>query len=138
MRPLNIDKMCSQYLKNIIECCSIALGKNMKNYELVLMFSVGEDSLTNQTIEKFKSVITDNKGAIDRYEDWGSLKMAYDINKENKARYILVNFKGNKAIIDELNKLIKFNDHILRHLIINTKDSITEPSFMNKEQLKTA
>ena len=121
-----------------MECCSIALGKIMKNYELVLMFSVGEDSLTNQTIDKFKSVITDNKGSIDRYEDWGSLKMAYDINNENKARYILINFKGTKTIIDELNELIKFNDHILRHLIINTKDAITEPSFMNKEQLKTA
>jgi len=125
-------------LKNIIECCSIALGKIMKNYELVLMFSVGEESLTSQTIDKFKSVISDNKGTIDRYEDWGSLKMAYDINNENKAKYILINFKGNKSIIDELNELIKFNDHILRHLIINTKDAISEPSFMNKEQLKTA
>ncbi len=102
------------------------------------MFSVGEDSLTNQTIDKFKSVITENKGSIDRYEDWGSLKMAYDINNENKARYILINFQGNNAIVDELNELIKFNDHILRHLILNTKESITEPSFMNKEQLKTA
>ncbi len=110
----------------------------MKNYEIVLMFSVGEDSLTNQTIDKFKSVITDNKGSIDRYEDWGSLKLAYDINNENKARYILMNFQGNKPIIDELNQLIKFNDHILRHLIVNTKNAISEPSFMNKEQLKTA
>tara|TARA_B100001113_G_C20941937_1_gene549133 strand:+ start:192 stop:524 length:333 start_codon:yes stop_codon:yes gene_type:complete len=106
----------------------------MKNYELVLMFSVGEDSLTNQTIDKFKSVITEKNGSIDRYEDWGSLKMAYDINNENKARYILMNFTGDKATIDELNELIKFNDHILRHLIINTKNTITEPSYMNKEQ----
>ena len=125
-------------MKNIIECCSIAVGKIMKNYELVLMFSVGEDSLTNQTIDKFKSVIADNKGSIDRYEDWGSLKMAYDINNENKARYILMNFQGNKSIIEELNQLIKFNDHILRHLIINTKNIETEPSFMNKEHLKSA
>ena len=48
----------------------------MKNYELVLMFSVGEDVLTNQTIDKYKSVITENNGVIDRYEDWGSLKMS--------------------------------------------------------------
>ena len=52
----------------------------MKNYEIVLMFSVGEDALTDQTIDKYKSVITENGGNIDRYEDWGSLKMAYDIN----------------------------------------------------------
>tara|TARA_Y100000389_G_scaffold146655_1_gene145404 strand:+ start:2933 stop:3265 length:333 start_codon:yes stop_codon:yes gene_type:complete len=110
----------------------------MKNYELVLMFSVGEDTLTNQTIDKYKSVITENNGTIARYEDWGPLKMSYDINNENKARYILINFKADNNIIDQLNELIKFNDHILRHLIINTKDAQTEPSFMNKEQLKSA
>lgn len=102
------------------------------------MFSVGEDSLTDQTIDKYKSVITENKGLIDRYEDWGSMKMSYDINNHNKARYVLINFKADNNIIDQLNELIKFNDHILRHLIINTKDAETEPSFMNKEQLKSA
>jgi len=110
----------------------------MKNYEIVLMFSVGEDSLTDQTVEKYKSVITENGGSIDRHEDWGPLKMAYDIKNENKARYILINFRANSTIIDQLNELIKFNDHILRHLIINTKLPQTEPSFMNKDQLKSA
>ena len=62
-------------MKNLPLYCSIALGKIMKNYELVLMFSVGEDALTNQTIDKYKSVITENNGVIHRYEDWGSLKM---------------------------------------------------------------
>lgn len=110
----------------------------MKNYEIVLMFSVGEDALTDQTIEKYKTVITENGGSIDRHEDWGPLKMAYDIDNENKARYILINFKANNAVIDQLNELIKFNDHILRHLILNTKSVHTEPSFMNKDQLKSA
>ena len=110
----------------------------MKNYEIVLMFSVGEDALTDQTVDKYKTVITENGGSIDRYEDWGSLKMAYDINNENKARYILINFSADNKIINQLNELIKFNDHILRHLIMNTKDVQTEPSFMNKDQLKSA
>ena len=110
----------------------------MNNYELVLMFSVGEDNLTDQTVDKYKSVITENGGSIDRYEDWGSLKMAYDINNENKARYILINFKADNNVINQLNELIKFNDHILRHLIINTKKPQTEPSFMNKDELKSA
>ena len=102
------------------------------------MFSVGEDSLTDQTIDKYKSVITENGGSIDRHEDWGPLKMAYDINNENKARYILINFKGDNNIINQLNELIKFNDHILRHLIMNIKETFTEPSHMNKDQLKSA
>ncbi len=102
------------------------------------MFSVGEDSLTDQTIDKYKSVITENGGSIDRHEDWGPLKMAYDINNENKARYILINFKGDNIIINQLNELIKFNDHILRHLIMNIKEPCTEPSHMSKDQLKSA
>ena len=110
----------------------------MNNYELVLMFSVGKDNLTDQTVDKYKSVITENGGSIDRYEDWGSLKMAYDINNENKARYILINFRADNNVINQLNELIKFNDHILRHLIMNTKKPQTEPSFMNKDELKTA
>mgnify|MGYP001433080547 CR=1 FL=1 len=74
----------------------------MKNYEIVLMFSVGEDSLTDQTVEKYKSVITENGGSIDRHEDWGPLKMAYDIKNENKARYILINFKADTIIIETI------------------------------------
>ncbi len=110
----------------------------MKNYELVLMFAVGEDSLTDQTIEKYKSVVSENGGTIDRYEDWGPLKMSYDINNQNKARYILINFTADNKTIDTLNEMIKFNDHIIRHLVLNTKSPQTEPSFMNKEQLKSA
>ena len=110
----------------------------MKNYELVLMFTVGEDSLTDQTIEKYKSVVSENGGTIDRYEDWGPLKMAYDINNQNKARYILINFTADNKAIDTLNEMIKFNDHIIRHLVLNTKNPETEPTFMNKEQLKSA
>jgi len=65
----------------------------MKNYELVLMFSVGEDTLTDQTIEKYKSVITENNGVIDRYEDWGSLKMSYDINMKIRLDIYLLTLK---------------------------------------------
>ena len=102
----------------------------MKNYELVLMFSVGEDSLTNQTIDKYKSVITENNGLIDRYEDWGTMKLAYNINKINKARYILLNFQANNEILDELANLIKFNDSIMRHMFLAQDKKITEPSVM--------
>ena len=62
------------------------------------MFSVGEDALTDQTIDKYKSVITENGGQIDRHEDWGPLKMAYDINNENKARYILISYNSGGII----------------------------------------
>ena len=61
----------------------------MKNYELLLMFNIKQDESTLKTVDKYKDVISSKGGAIDRYEDWGTMKLAYNINKINK--YIMVN-----------------------------------------------
>tara|TARA_B100001996_G_scaffold63728_1_gene45758 strand:- start:405 stop:749 length:345 start_codon:yes stop_codon:yes gene_type:complete len=109
----------------------------MKFYELLLMFDVNQDeSTTISTVDKYKSIIENKKGSIDRQEDWGTMKLAYMINKNNKARYMLLNFQGNNDILDELTNLIKFNDSIIRHIFINQEQKITEPSIMmsNKER----
>jgi small subunit ribosomal protein S6 len=58
------------------------------------------------------------------------MKLAYNIDKHNKARYILLNFEANNEILEELSSLIKFNDNILRHLFIAQDKKITEPSIM--------
>ena len=112
---------------------------NYENYEIVLMFTVGEDSLTDQTIEKYKSVVSENGGTIGLLRRIGDhlrwhmiliIRIKLDISS-------LISLTDNKAI-DTLNEMIKFNDHIIRHLVLNTKNPQTEPSFMNKEQLKSA
>ncbi len=108
----------------------------MKNYELLLMFNVNQDESTDQTISKYKDVVSSNGGSIDRYEDWGIMKLAYNINKINKARYILLNFEADNNVLSELSELIKFNDNILRHMFIAQDKKITEPSIMmqNRER----
>ena len=110
--------------------------KSMKNYELLLMFNVNQDESTEQTIAKYKDIVSTKGGTVDRYEDWGIMKLAYNINKINKARYILLNFEADNNVLKELSELIKFNDNILRHMFISQDKKITEPSIMmqNKER----
>ena len=76
------------------------------------------------------TVFSSKGGTVDRYEDWGTMKLAYNINKINKARYILLNFQANNEILDELANLIKFNDSIMRHMFLAQDEKITEPSVM--------
>lgn len=108
----------------------------MKNYELLLMFNVNQDESTEQTIAKYKDIVSTKGGTVDRYEDWGIMKLAYNIDKINKARYILLNFEADNNVLKELSELIKFNDNILRHMFISQDKKITEPSIMmqNKER----
>ena len=63
------------------------LDKTMKNYELLLMFNINQEESTNTTVDKYKNLITSKGGCIDRFEDWGAMKLAYNINKINKATY---------------------------------------------------
>lgn len=108
----------------------------MKNYELLLMFNVNQEESTNKTVDKYKDLIKSKDGSVDRYEDWGIMKLAYNINKINKARYILLNFEASNEVLDELSGLIKFNDNIIRHMFIAQDKKITEPSIMmqNRER----
>ena len=102
----------------------------MKNYELLLMFNVNQEESTAKTVDKYKELITSKGGSVDRYEDWGTMKLAYNINKINKAKYILLNFEASNEVLTELSGLIKFNDNIIRHLFIAQDEKITEPSVM--------
>ena len=110
------------------------LDKTMKNYELLLMFNINQDESTSKTVDKYKDIITSKNGIIDRYEDWGIIKLAYNIEKNNKARYILLNFQSDKEVLSELSGLIKFNDSIMRHMFISKNKRITEPSIMMQQR----
>ena len=84
----------------------------MKNYEIVLLFSVNEENLSLQTVEKFKKIISDKGGRIDRFEDWGNLKLAYPINKNTKAHYILMNINLEGILILFHDTLLNFHFYL--------------------------
>ena len=107
----------------------------MKNYELLLMFNVNQEESTNKTVDKYKDIISKG-GSVDRFEDWGIMKLAYNINKINKARYILLNFEASNEVLTELSGLIKFNYNIIRHMFIAQDKKITEPSIMMQNRVR--
>ena len=112
----------------------------MRHYEVTLIVHPDQSSQVTTMIEKYKELITSGGGIVHRDEDWGRKHLAYPINKIYKAHYLMMNIECDKEILDKLNYNFRFNDAILRNLIISKKEAITEPSIMvteaDKEKVK--
>lgn len=106
----------------------------MRHYEVVFLVHPDQTEQVAMMIKKYKGMIKQEGGIIHRLEDWGRRQLAYPINKVHKAHYVLMNIECNKDAIDELTKTFRFNDAILRHLVLNVDEAITEPSPMMKGQ----
>lgn len=104
----------------------------MRHYEIVFLVHPDQSEQVPAMIERYKSMIETNKGKIHRLEDWGRRQLAYPINKIHKAHYVLMNIECDKDTLAELSNLFRFNDAVLRNMILNCKEAITEPSPMMK------
>ncbi len=105
----------------------------MRHYEVTLIVHPDQSSQVTTMIEKYKELITTGGGVVHRDEDWGRKHLAYPINKIYKAHYLMMNIECDKETLDKLNYNFRFNDAILRNLIISKKEAITEPSIMVME-----
>ena len=105
----------------------------MRHYEVTLIVHPDQSSQVTTMIEKYKELITSGGGIVHRDEDWGRKHLAYPINKIYKAHYLMMNIECDKETLDKLNYNFRFNDAILRNLIISKKEAITEPSIMVTE-----
>jgi small subunit ribosomal protein S6 len=85
-------------------------------------------------IERYQTLLKTNSGNIHRLEDWGRRQLAYPIEKIHKAHYVLMNIECDQKTLEELETSFKFNDAVLRHLTFATKDAVTSPSPMMKEE----
>tara|TARA_R100001039_G_C1853152_1_gene114315 strand:- start:2842 stop:3270 length:429 start_codon:yes stop_codon:yes gene_type:complete len=83
-------------------------------------------------VERYKQMITESGGQIHREEDWGRRQLAYPINKIHKAHYVLMNVECNQDVLDEIVTLFRYNDAILRNLVIKTDEAVTEESLILK------
>ena len=108
----------------------------MRHYEVTLIVHPDQSSQVTTMIEKYKELITSGGGIVHRDEDWGRKHLAYPINKIYKAHYLMMNIECNKDTLDKLNYNFRFNDAILRNLIISRPEAITEPSIMVTEAEK--
>lgn len=111
----------------------------MRHYEILLLIHPDQSNQITAMIERYTSIITKSGGQVHRQEDWGKLQLAYQINKLHKAHYVLFNIECDKAIVDELANLFKFNDAVIRSLITKCDTAITEQSifFKNKDNERT-
>ncbi|ASK56402.1 30S ribosomal protein S6 [Vibrio tarriae] len=104
----------------------------MRHYEIVFMVHPDQSEQVAGMIERYTGSITEAGGKIHRLEDWGRRQLAYPINKLHKAHYVLMNVEADQAAVDELETAFRFNDAVLRNMIMRTKAAITEPSIMLK------
>ena len=100
----------------------------MRHYEIVFLVHPDQSDQVPAMIKKYSGIITKDNGKIHREEDWGRRQLAYPINKIHKAHYILLNIECDLKVIDELASNFKFNDAVIRNMIIKRKNAITEKS----------
>jgi small subunit ribosomal protein S6 len=111
----------------------VSQGVNMRHYEIVFIVHPDQSEQVPAMIERYKSTITSHGGQIHRIEDWGRRQLAYMIEKLAKAHYVCMNIECDQTTLDELEHAFKFNDAVLRHLIVKMKKAETGPSPMMKE-----
>jgi small subunit ribosomal protein S6 len=104
----------------------------MRHYEVVFIVHPDQSEQVPAMIERYRTLVTSNGGAIHRLEDWGRRQLAYPIQKIHKAHYVLMNIECNQTVLDELEHAFKFNDAVLRHLTVLKKKADTGPSSMMK------
>lgn len=108
----------------------------MRHYEIVLIVHPTQSRQVPAMIERYRSIVTDGGGQVHRVEDWGRRRLAYMIKEVHKAHYILLNIECDLSELDQLKKNFKFNDMILRNLVIRRDQAISELSPIAKDNLE--
>lgn len=104
----------------------------MRHYEIVFLVHPDQSDQVPAMIEKYRSIIEGASGHIHRLEDWGRRQLAYPIQKVHKAHYVLMNIECDQATLDEITGAFRFNDAVLRHLVIARPGADTDPSPLAK------
>lgn len=106
----------------------------MRHYEIVFMVHPDQSEQVSGMIERYTGILTQEGGTIHRLEDWGRRQLAYPIDKLHKAHYVLINAEATAEAVEELETAFRFNDVVLRNLVMRTKGPVTEQSPMAKEE----
>ncbi|QWF14790.1 30S ribosomal protein S6 [Lysobacter capsici] len=104
----------------------------MRHYEVVFLVHPDQSEQVPAMIERYKSLIETGEGKIHRLEDWGRRQLAYPIENLVKAHYVLLNIEVTQTVLNELVDGFRFNDAILRHLVMKRDDADTEQSLIMK------
>ena len=106
----------------------------MRHYEICFIVHPDQSEQVPGMVERYRAIVTTKGGTIHRLEDWGRRQLAYPIQKIHKAHYVMMNIECDGETLNELEHSFKFNDAVLRHLIVKMKAAVTAPSPMMKEE----
>ena len=106
----------------------------MRHYEVVFLVHPDQSEQVPAMIERHKSLIENGNGKINRLEDWGRRQLAYPIENLVKAHYVLLNIEAGQDVLNELVDTFRFNDAVLRHLVMKRDDAVTEQSLIMKNK----
>jgi small subunit ribosomal protein S6 len=102
----------------------------MRHYEIVFLVHPDQSEQVPAMVERYQGMVTEAGGTVHRSEDWGRRQLAHPINKIHKAHYALMNVECGFPVIEEIKTAFRFNDAVLRHLVIARDDAVTEASPM--------
>ena len=106
----------------------------MRHYEICFIVHPDQSEQVPQMVERYKGLIAQRNGTVHRLEDWGRRQLTYPIQKVHKAHYVLMNIECDNETLGELDHAFKFNDAVLRHLVVRMPKAVTAPSPMMKEE----
>ena len=106
----------------------------MRHYEIVFLVHPDQSEQVPGMIERYSASIKDAGGAVHRLEDWGRRQLAYPINKIHKAHYILMNVECTEEVLEELTTNFRYNDAVLRNLVVRMDEAVTEESPIMKAE----
>ncbi len=100
----------------------------MRHYEIVFLVHPNQSEQVPAMVERYKALIEGAEGTIHRLEDWGRRQLAYPINNAHKAHYVLMNVEATQEVMDELSNMFRYNDAVLRNMVIRCNEAVTEDS----------
>ena len=106
----------------------------MRHYEVVFLVHPDQSEQVPGMIERYTQLMADSGGNVHRIEDWGRRQLAYPINKIHKAHYVMMNIECGGEALEELSSLFRYNDAVLRNLVIKRKEAVTEESLILKQE----
>ena len=104
----------------------------MRHYEIVFLVHPDQSEQVSAMIDRYKSTVETSGGKVHRLEDWGRRQLAYPINKIHKAHYVLMNVECDQNVRDEIETAFRFNDAVIRNLIMKRDEAITDMSILAK------
>ncbi|WP_185232543.1 30S ribosomal protein S6 [Teredinibacter franksiae] len=106
----------------------------MRHYEIVFLVHPDQSEQVPGMIERYTATVKDSGGSVHRLEDWGRRQLAYSINKIHKAHYVLMNVECTDAALEELTTNFRYNDAVLRNMVIRCDEAVTEESPIQKAE----